>query len=124
MALPKIETPSYSMVLPSKEGEIKFRPFTVKEEKILMMALQGQDTVDVVQALRDVIESCVESNIDIKKLTMFDIEYVFLQLRARSVGDTIQLTYSSPEDLCKDNKIIIEIKDNYKIWELIKVRLK
>ena len=71
MSLPKHAVTKHKLKLPSTGEEILYRPFLVKEEKILMMALQGQDTVDVVQALRDVIESCVESNIDIKKLTMF-----------------------------------------------------
>lgn len=141
MSLPKLAVTKHKLKLPSTGEEILYRPFLVKEEKILMMALQGQDAVDVVQALRDVIESCVESKIDIKKFTMFDIEYVFLQLRARSVGDTIQLKYSSPENLCKDNKtqcsFAIEIKiDEIKIdkqkdhkdlidlTESIKVKLK
>ena len=104
MSLPKIAVTKYKLKLPSTGKEISYRPFLVKEEKILMMALQAGESVDVVQALRDVIISCVESDIDVKSMTMFDIEYVFLQLRARSVGDMVKFSYTAKDEFCKDTK--------------------
>ena len=73
MALPKIETPSYTMVLPSREGEIKFRPFTVREEKILMMASETGEHKDIVMAMSDVIESCTYGELKCKDLPVFDL---------------------------------------------------
>ena len=98
MALPKIETPSYSMVLPSREGEIKFRPFTVKEEKILMVASETGEQKDMIMAISDVIESCTFGAVDCKDLPIFDIEYMFLQIRAKSVGEVAKFRVLCPDD--------------------------
>ena len=85
MSLPKIAVMKHELPLPSTGKKVTYRPFLVKEEKILMMAMQGGEAPDIIRTLRDIIESCVESELDIKSLTMFDIEYVFLQLRALSL---------------------------------------
>ena len=99
MALPKIETPSYTMVLPSREGEIKFRPFTVREEKILMMASETGEQKDMIMAMSDVIESCTYGEVICKNLPVFDIEYIFMQLRAKSVGEVAKVKVICPDDL-------------------------
>ena len=120
MALPKIETPSYTMVLPSKEGEIKFRPFTVKEEKVMMMASETGKQQDMIMAISDVIESCTYGAVICKDLPVFDIEYIFLQLRAKSVGEVAKFQVLCPDDL-KTNveievdltKVDVQVEDNH-----------
>ena len=100
MSLPKLTVMKHELSLPSTGKKVTYRPFLVKEEKILMMAMQGGEATDIIRTLRDIIESCVESELDVKSLTMFDIEYVFLQLRARSVGDKIPVSYTL-EEICE-----------------------
>tara|TARA_Y100000741_G_C18164413_1_gene522564 strand:+ start:34 stop:786 length:753 start_codon:yes stop_codon:yes gene_type:complete len=105
MALPKIEVMHHTLTLPSTGKELRFRPFLVKEEKILMMAMQSGEAKDIISALKDIISNCLEDDIKVSELAMFDFEYIFLQLRARSVGDSIDIKYSDPEFICsKDNK--------------------
>ena len=104
MSLPKIELPIYSVKLPSTQKELKIRPFTVKEEKILLMALQSKDQVEIINTVKQVINNCVlEPKINVDKLPFFDIDYLFIALRAKSVGETITLKFK-----CKnvvDNKV-------------------
>ena len=109
MALPKIETPSYTMVLPSREGDIKFRPFTVKEEKILMMAQETGEQKDMIMGICDVIESCTYGQLNPKELPVFDIEYIFLQLRAKSVGEIAKFKVICPDDLKTYTDVEIDI---------------
>ena len=109
MALPKIETPSYTMVLPSKEGEIKFRPFTVKEEKVMMMASETVKQQDMIMAISDVIESCTYGAVICKDLPVFDIEYIFLQLRAKSVGEIAKFRVLCPDDMETYTEIEIDL---------------
>lgn len=104
MALPKLTVMKHELSLPSTGEKVTFRPFLVKEEKILMMAMQSGKTIDMVKALRQIIENCVESDIASSDLPTFDIEYIFLQLRARSVGETIPINYSNKDDICEDGK--------------------
>jgi rubrerythrin len=98
MALPMMSSPSYNMVIPSTEVNVKFRPFLVKEEKSLMIAQQSEDVKIMVDTLKDVIKSCVLDNIDVNKLATFDIEYMFTQIRAKSVGESIDLIFPCDED--------------------------
>tara|TARA_Y100000114_G_scaffold134545_1_gene134751 strand:+ start:556 stop:1269 length:714 start_codon:yes stop_codon:yes gene_type:complete len=109
MALPKIETPSYTMVLPSREGEIKFRPFTVKEEKILMMAQETGEQKDIVMAMSDVIESCTYGELKCKDLPIFDLEYIFLQIRAKSVGEIAKIKVLCPDDMKTYTEIEVDL---------------
>lgn len=89
MALPKInELPSYELVVPSTKQKVNYRPFLVKEQKILMMALETQDEKAILKAIVDTIESCVTDHIDTNSLATFDIEYIFTQIRGKSVGET------------------------------------
>ena len=104
MALPKLTTPTYELEVPSSDEKIQYRPFLVKEEKMLMMAMESGENKDMVRALRDIMISCLEDDIDIDKLPMFDVEYIFLQLRSSSVGEMTPITYSLDDDICKKNK--------------------
>ena len=104
MALPKIAVIKHELTLPSSGEKITFRPFLVKEEKILMMALQGGEAKDMVKGLKEIINNCVDKDLKVDTLPPFDLEYIFLQLRARSIGDVIPINYSIPEELCKDDK--------------------
>lgn len=88
MHLPKIETPKYSLVIPSTKKKLSFRPFLVKEEKILLLAQQSDNEEDQLEAVKSIIESCTFDKIKADDLTSYDIEYLFLQLRAKSVGES------------------------------------
>jgi hypothetical protein len=98
MSLPKIEYPIFLINIPSLNKKIKFRPFLVKEEKILLMAKESDDLTDVLSATKQVINNCCLEQLDINKLAIFDLEYIFLKLRALSVDDKIKLTYTDNED--------------------------
>ncbi len=91
MALPKINNMKYDTVVPSTGKTVQFRPYLVKEEKILMMAMESNDSKQIMQATKDVIKSCVYDDINVDELAMFDIESLFLALRAKSVGERIDL---------------------------------
>ncbi len=104
MALPKMNIIKHSLILPSNGKKYTFRPFLVKEEKILMMALESGDPKDMIRSLRDIISSCIDGEIKVDTLPMFDIEYIFLQLRSRSVGEKAPITYSLENDSCKKLK--------------------
>ena len=97
MGLPKIAVPEYSLKLPSTGEEIKYRPFLVKEEKILLIAMEREDTKQIMTATKNVIKNCVFGEIDIDELPIFDIEYIFLWLRARAKGEKIELNYKCPK---------------------------
>tara|TARA_B100000900_G_scaffold415527_1_gene445832 strand:- start:4905 stop:5621 length:717 start_codon:yes stop_codon:yes gene_type:complete len=99
MPLPKIATPTYELTLPSSNKKIKFRPFLVKEEKILILAMESQDTKQIVNAVKDIISHCILSRgIKVEKLSTFDIEYLFLNIRGKSVGEQIEVMVTCPDD--------------------------
>jgi len=108
MALPINSTPIYSLTVPSTKKQIKFRPFLIKEEKALLIAQQSEDATVMVDSLKEVIKSCVKDDIDVNALATFDLEYVFTQIRARSVGEVIDLTLKC--DTCVDEKAITPVK--------------
>ena len=91
MALPKLNVPVYEAILPSTEKVIKYRPFLVKEEKILLTAMEAGDEAAMIPAVKQIINNCVEGNLDVDKLPTFDIEFLFLRLRAKSVGEKVTL---------------------------------
>ena len=91
MALPKLNVPVYEAILPSTEKVIKYRPFLVKEEKLLLTAMEGGDETAMIPAVKQIINNCVQGNLDVDKLPTFDIEYLFLRLRAKSVGEKVTL---------------------------------
>ena len=99
MPLPKITTPTYELVLPSSNKKIKYRPFLVKEEKILIIALESQDQKQIANAVKSIIASCILSRgIKVEKLSTFDIEYLFLNIRGKSVGEDIEVMVTCPDD--------------------------
>ena len=99
MPLPKISTPTYELVIPSTGKKIKYRPFLVKEEKILIIAMESEDTTQIANAVRDVIKSCVLSRgFKVDELATFDIEYLFLNIRGKSVGEEVEVLVTCPDD--------------------------
>lgn len=93
MALPKIDLPVYDLTIPSTGKTIKVRPFTVKEEKLLLMALESKSAADIISTVKQVINNClVEGDVNIEKLPFFDVDYMFIFLRAKSVGETVTVS--------------------------------
>ena len=99
MPLPKIATPTYELVLPSSNRKIKYRPFLVKEEKILIIALESQDQKQIANAVNSILSSCILTRgTKVEKLSTFDIEYLFLNVRGKSVGEHIEVMVTCPDD--------------------------
>ncbi len=99
MPLPKISTPTYELELPSTGQEIQYRPFLVKEEKLLVLALESENTKEITTAIKNVIKSCIQTkNIKVESLPTFDIEYLFLNIRGKSVGEEIEVNVICPDD--------------------------
>jgi hypothetical protein len=102
MALPKMNAPLYNVTIPSTKKEVKFRPFLVKEEKSLLLAQQSEDPKVMINTLKSIIENCIVDNVDVDKLATFDYEYLFTQIRAKSVGEIVELLFLC--DTCDDDK--------------------
>ena len=99
MPLPTISTPTYELILPSSNKKIKYRPFLVKEEKILILAMESQDSKQIARAVKDVLSKCILSKgIKVERLSTFDIEYLFLNIRGKSVGEQIEVMVTCPDD--------------------------
>ena len=99
MPLPQIATPTYELVLPSTGKKIKYRPFLVKEEKILILALESEDQKQITEAVKSTLKSCISTRgIKIDELPTFDIEYIFLNIRGKSVGESVDLVVTCPDD--------------------------
>ena len=98
MALPKLNTPTYELELPSSDEKIKFRPFLVKEEKVLMIAMESGKSADITNAVKDIVKTCTFDKLDISNIPMFDVEYVFLRIRSKSVGEVSKLKLLCPDD--------------------------
>ena len=99
MPLPTITTPTYELTLPSSDKKIKYRPFLVKEEKILILAMESEDTKQIASSIKNVISKCILSRgIKVEKLSTFDIEYLFLNIRGKSVGEHIEVMVTCPDD--------------------------
>lgn len=111
MALPKLNsTPKYEMVIPSQQKKVRFRPYLVKEEKVLLMAFESQDTIQAMKAIIDTILVCVDDKIKKEDLTTFDVEYMFTKLRSKSVGERSNLNVECSN--CKTkNEVSINIDD-------------
>lgn len=101
MALPSISTPTFTTKIPSSGDEIQYRPFLVKEEKILLMALEGGDQKEISTAILKLLDECIITEIYTEKLSTFDVEYLFLKLRGKSVGEVIKVTVGHLEGDCK-----------------------
>ena len=108
MPLPKITTPIYELELPSNGKKIKYRPFLVKEEKILILALESEDMKEITNAIVQILSECIlTKSIKISELSMFDIEYLFLNVRSRSIGEKIEVTVTCPDD--SETKVNMDI---------------
>jgi len=98
MALPKLNTPTYELEVPSTDEKLKYRPFLVKEEKILMLAMESKENTQIIQAVKDIVSTCTFEKLDVSSLPMFDIEYIFLNIRAKSVGEVSKIKLLCPDD--------------------------
>lgn len=99
MPLPKISTPSYELVIPSTKKKVKIRPFLVKEEKVLIIAMESNDTKQIANAVKDVLKACILTRgVKVESLATFDIEYLFLNIRGKSVGEEVEVMVTCPDD--------------------------
>jgi len=112
MPLPKIVTPTYSLEIPSIKKEIKYRPFLVKEEKILIIAMESEDPKQIAEALKTVIGNCIITRgIKVDQLSIFDIEYIFLNVRGKSVGEDVDVLLTCPDDGTTQVPVTINLDD-------------
>ena len=116
MALPKLGYPTYELELPSNGKTVKYRPFLVKEEKVLLLALESEDEKQITSAVKDLIKNCVISRIKVDTLPLFDLEYLFLKIRGASIGETITLTVTCLDD----NETTVEANININEVEVLK----
>ena len=98
MALPKLDLPIYELVLPSTKKKIKYRPFLVKEEKVLLIALESNDEKNIREAVVQLLKNCIQSRLKVENLSIFDLEYIFLNIRAVSVGEEVQMKITCSDD--------------------------
>ena len=119
MPLPKINTPTYDLTLPSTGKKIKYRPFLVKEEKILIIALETEDISQITNAIVEILNDCIlTKGVSVSKLATFDIEYLFLNVRAKSVGETVEVNVVCPDD----NKTSVQMEINLDSIKVQKTR--
>ena len=112
MPLPKIATPTYELVLPSSDRKIKYRPFLVKEEKILIIAMESEDQKQITNAIKSVINNCILTRgIKVDKLSTFDIEYLFLNIRGKSVGENVEVIVTCPDDNETEVSVVIPLDE-------------
>ena len=98
MALPQVNTPTYELAVPSTDEKIKYRPFLVKEEKILLIAMESQEQSGIISAVKEIVRACTFEKFDVSKAPMFDVEYVFLNIRAKSVGEISTVNLACLDD--------------------------
>ena len=98
MALPEIATPIYTLTIPSSKKRVKYRPFLVKEQKLLILAMENEDQEQILDAITNTIKACLITKIDMTTLALFDIEYLFLQIRARSISEEIEMRVTCADD--------------------------
>ena len=98
MPLPDIVTPTYELVIPSSKKKLKYRPFLVKEQKVLILALEENDSAQILEAIKTIFKSCINSRFKMEDLSIFDVEYIFLQLRGRSIQETIEVEVPCDDD--------------------------
>ena len=98
MTLPSIETPRYELTLPSTDKVVQYRPFLVKEEKILLVAMESNDNKEILNAIKEILTACTYEKIDVNTLPIFDVEYIFLQIRSKSVGEVSKVKLLCPDD--------------------------
>lgn len=110
MALPKIATPQYTLKLPSTNKQVKYRPFLVKEEKLLLMAMESQDETQTIDTIKKIIRDCTNITVPVDQLPTFDIEYLFLKIRSKSVGETSKVQLIAPDD--GETEVVVDIDLN------------
>lgn len=110
MPLPVLEAPTYNLSVPSTKKKLKYRPFLVKEEKILMIAQESENETQILQAVKDIITSCTFEKIDVNNIPMYDIEYIFLKIRAKSVGEVVSFQLKC-EECGEYNKVEVNLED-------------
>jgi hypothetical protein len=112
MPLPKITAPTYELVLPSSDRKVKYRPFLVKEEKLLIIAMESEDTKQITEAVKNVLKNCILTRgIKVEKLATFDIEYLFLNIRGKSVGEDVEVMITCPDDGVTQVPAVINLDD-------------
>ncbi len=111
MSLPKVNVPLHELTIPSTGKKIKYRPFVVKEEKLLLIAMESEDKNDITNAIIQIINNCLQSKIDVEELSTFDIEYIFLNIRAKSVGESLEFSITCPDDGETQVEVEINIDD-------------
>ena len=111
MALPKLNTPTYELEVPSTDEKIKYRPFLVKEEKILMIAMESKDNAQIVTAVKDIVSECTFNKLNISTMPMFDVEYIFLQIRSKSVGEVSKVKILCPDDKKTYTNVEIDLNE-------------
>ena len=116
MALPEIATPIYTLTVPSTKKRVKYRPFLVKEQKLLILALENDDQEQILDAITTTIQNCLHTKVDVADMALFDIEYLFLQIRARSISEEIEMKVTCADDgeTTVDVKFMVDdVKVNY-----------
>ena len=112
MPLPKISTPTYELELPSTGQKVKYRPFLVKEEKVLVIALESEDNKQITNAIKAVLKACIQTRgIKVESLPTFDIEYLFLNIRGKSVGEELEVNIICPDDKETQVPVVIDLDD-------------
>jgi len=134
MGLPKLNTPTYELTVPSTGKMVSYRPYLVKEEKILMLALESGDERQMIRAIRDVISACTNDEVDMSRIAMSDMEYIFTQLRSKSVGETVQIGMKCSEcEASNETELNLEnvrvsspedISDTIELTDTIGVKMK
>jgi len=111
MALPKLSVPTYELVVPSTDEKVKYRPFLVKEEKILLIAMESGKSEDMLQSVKDIVDECTFNKLKLGTMPMFDVEYIFLQIRAKSVGEVSKLKVLCQDDMKTYANVSIDLND-------------
>ena len=111
MALPKLTTPTYELEVPSTDEKVQYRPFLVKEEKILLIAMESGKSEDIIEAVKQIVSSCTFDKLDLGRMPMFDVEYIFLNIRAKSVGEISKLKLLCPDDNKTYGEVEVNLQD-------------
>ena len=111
MALPVLTVPTYELEVPSTDEKVKYRPFLVKEEKLLLIAIESEDNGEIVQAVKTIVDECTFNKLNLGTMPIFDVEYIFLQIRAKSVGETTNLRLLCPDDRETYAKVEIDLTE-------------
>ena len=111
MALPRLDVPTYELTIPSTDDKIKYRPFLVKEEKILLIAMESGETKAMLQSVKDIVDECTFNQLNLGNMPMFDIEYIFLNIRAKSVGEISKLKVLCQDDMKTYANVEIDLSE-------------